>query len=87
MTQDTLGMRRWTRREYDQLIDRGVFRPGERVELLDGLLVVKEPQGTPHTAAIDLAVEALRRAFGPGWLVRAQPEEGAQPQRVSRRSS
>jgi len=72
MTQDTLGMRRWTRREYDQLIDRGVFRPGERVELLDGLLVVKEPQGTPHTTAIDLAVEALRRAFGPGWLVRAQ---------------
>jgi len=58
MTQDTLGMRRWTRREYDQLIDRGVFRPDERVELLDGLLVVKEPQGTPHTTAIDLAVEA-----------------------------
>jgi len=63
--------RRWTRSEYERLIDRGLFREDERLELLDGLLVVKEPQGDPHAAAVDLVVAALRAAFGTGWLVRA----------------
>ena len=72
MKQDTVRIHRWTRREYDRMIDRGVFGPDDRIELLDGLLVVKEPQNTPHAAAIDLVADALRRAFGPGWLVRAQ---------------
>src|SRR5439155_9048151 len=63
--------RRWTRSEYERLIDRGVFREDERLELLDGVLLVKEPQGDPHAAAIDLVVAALRGAFGTGWLVRA----------------
>jgi len=63
--------RRWTRSEYERLIDRGVFREDERLKLLDGVLVVKEPQGDPHAAAVDLAVAALRGTFGTGWLVRA----------------
>ena len=54
------------------MIHQGVFRPDDRIELLDGLLVVKEPQDTPHATAIDLVAAALRVAFGPGWLVRAQ---------------
>jgi Uma2 family endonuclease len=44
--------RRWTRVEYERLIELGVFQPGERLELLDGLLVVREPQGSRHAAAI-----------------------------------
>ncbi len=72
MKQDAIRIHRWTRREYDRMIDRGVFGPDDRVELLDGLLVVKEPQDTPHAAAIDLVAAALRVAFAPGWLVRAQ---------------
>lgn len=63
--------RRWTRLEYERLIDRGIVREDERLELLGGVLVVKEPQGDPHAVAVDLAVAALRQAFGPGWLVRA----------------
>lgn len=62
--------KRWTRVEYERLIDRGIFREDERLELVDGLLVVKEPQGDPHAAAVDLAMAALRQAFGTGWLVR-----------------
>jgi len=65
-------IRRWTRVEYDRLIDHGVFQPGERLELLAGQLVVREPQGDPHTLAVELADEALRGAFGPGWRVRIQ---------------
>ena len=31
--------------EYERLIELGVFRSDERLELLDGQLVVREPQG------------------------------------------
>jgi Uma2 family endonuclease len=64
--------RRWNRVEYERLVDLGVFRPGERLELLDGLLVVGEPPNAPHATAVRAAQEALRRAFGPGWDVRPQ---------------
>lgn len=53
------------------MIDRGIFRDDDRLELLDGVLVVKEPQGNPHAVAVDLVMSALRVAFGAGWLVRA----------------
>jgi Uma2 family endonuclease len=64
--------RRWTRAEYNRLIDKAVFGPDERLELLAGDLVVREPQGDPHAFAIELANEALRTAFGPEWRVRVQ---------------
>lgn len=64
--------RQWTRAEYDRLIEIGVFRPGDPVELLGGKLIVAEPQSSPHYTAIGLAQEALQRAFGAGWLVRTQ---------------
>src|SRR5882762_7352162 len=64
--------RRWTRAEYDRLIEVGVFRPGDPVELLGGDLVVAEPQGGEHYTAVSLTEEALRAAFGPGWVVRSQ---------------
>jgi Uma2 family endonuclease len=62
--------RRWTRKEYDRLIEIGVFRPDESLELLGGELIVGEPQRSPHYTAIGLVEEALRTALGPGWLVR-----------------
>jgi Uma2 family endonuclease len=34
--------------------------------------VVAEPQNSPHYTAICLAEEALRSAFGAGWLIRTQ---------------
>ena len=64
--------RRWTRAEYDRLIEIGVFQPGDRVELLGGELIVAEPQSEPHYTAIGLTEEALRIALGAGWVVRTQ---------------
>lgn len=72
MTTYPVRTRRWTRSEYERLIDVGVFRPGEAVELLGGELVVGEPQGSAHYTAIGLVEDALRAAFGPGWLIRSQ---------------
>jgi Uma2 family endonuclease len=64
--------RRWTRIEYDRLIDAGFFRPGDPVELLGGQMIVAEPQGSRHFAALRATQEALRAAFGDGWEIRGQ---------------
>jgi Uma2 family endonuclease len=64
--------RRWTRGEYERLVEVGVFRVGEAVELLGGELVVGEPQGSAHYTAIGLVEDTLRAALGPAWLVRSQ---------------
>jgi Uma2 family endonuclease len=64
--------RRWSRVEYDRLIDIGVFLPDEPLELLGGELIVSEPQGSAHYTAIGLVEDALRAALEPGWLVRSQ---------------
>jgi Uma2 family endonuclease len=67
-----LKTRRWTRVEYDRLVDQGIFRSDEHLELLDGLLVVREPQGSRHSAAVAAICEVLARAFGAGFHARPQ---------------
>jgi hypothetical protein len=64
--------RRFTRVEYDRLIDQGFFDEDERIELLDGLLVVREPQGSQHAVAVELARAALQGIVGKGYHVRGQ---------------
>jgi Uma2 family endonuclease len=64
--------RRWTRAEYDRLIEIGFFQPGDPVELIGGELMVAEPQGAEHYTAIRRCAKALEAAFGAGWDVRTQ---------------
>lgn len=59
----------WRRVEYERLVDLGVFA-GERLELLDGVLVVREPQGSAHAAITSKVGQVLARAFGDGWHAR-----------------
>ncbi len=61
--------RRWRRVEYERLVDLGVF-VGEHLELLDGVLVVREPQGSPHAAIATKVGRVLAAAFGGGWHTR-----------------
>jgi Uma2 family endonuclease len=72
MASTALRTRRWTRREYERLIELGVFAPGERLELIDGVLLVKEPQGALHFSAIRLLQDTLSRVLGDSWEIRAQ---------------
>jgi Uma2 family endonuclease len=66
------GLLRFTRRQYERMIDRGVLDEDDPIELLDGLLLVKEPQSSPHRTAVLLVGKALERAFGDGWFVQIQ---------------
>ena len=60
---DKLPLRRFTRREYDDLIDRGFFEPDEKVELLRGLLVTMSPQGDEHYSITRKVGNVLTRAL------------------------
>ena len=64
--------RRWTRTEYEQMVDAGIFQPGEHVELLDGEILAMTPQRSAHTSVVHAVAAALGRAFGPGHFVRNQ---------------
>jgi Uma2 family endonuclease len=66
-----LTLRRWTRAEYDRLVNLGVLH-GKPVELVGGQLVVAEPQGSYHASALGAAGDALRAVLPQGWLVRIQ---------------
>jgi hypothetical protein len=56
--------------EYEKLIDLGIFRPGEPIELIGGELIVAEPQGAAHYTAILKTARALQAVFGAGWVLR-----------------
>jgi len=64
--------RRWTRVEYERLVELRVFEPGEHVELINGLLLVREPQGSRHAAAIRRVLAALHGALGEQWQIDSQ---------------
>jgi Uma2 family endonuclease len=54
------------------MIDAGILREDEHVELVGGRIVEMSPEGPLHAGTIDLCAEALRRAFGRGYTVRVQ---------------
>ena len=64
--------RRWTRAEYERLVEAEILGPEDRIELLGGTMICKEPQYSPHATSIRLVERALTAAFGPGWDVRSQ---------------
>jgi Uma2 family endonuclease len=64
--------KRWTRAEYEQMIEHDLFRPEERVELVDGEILTMAPQHSPHAATVMHIHEILRETFRPGFHVRVQ---------------
>src|SRR5713101_7072878 len=72
MSEGILRTRRWSRVEYESMIEKAVFRPDERLELLGGDLVVREPQGGPHALAVERTAKALLTAFEATWRIRVQ---------------
>ena len=72
MRRPPLKLHRWTRVEYEHLVEKGAFGPEDQFELLDGLLVVREPQGNRHAVTVGLVRAVLERAFGKGYVVREE---------------
>ena len=72
MAEYVIQTRRFSRAEYDRLIELGIFQPGEPIELIGGQLMVAEPQGAYHYGALRKTARAIEAAFGPGWDIRTQ---------------
>ena len=63
---------RWTRQQYDQMIEAGILDENDRVELIDGEITEMSPQKGPHAMAVMLALGALQAAYKGPFMVRPQ---------------
>lgn len=57
---------------YHQMIDNGVLKEDDRVELIEGVIVAVSPQSPEHMYAISTLMRLLIRALGDDWVVRPQ---------------
>lgn len=69
-------LKRFRRAEYDRLVELGLFED-ERIELLHGLLVAKEPQGGDHASVASRLHRVLLLALDTRAEVRSHSPFGA----------
>lgn len=72
MATSAVDVRRWTREEYERLVEEGFFRPEERIELVDGVIYEMTPQSVGHAVAVRLARQVLGRIFSTGFDILVQ---------------
>jgi Uma2 family endonuclease len=63
---------RFSVEQYHQLIEAGILREGERVELIDGWILSKMIQNPPHVFAMRKSDKRITRELPAGWCVRPQ---------------
>ena len=64
-------VKRWTKREYNELVDLGAFRD-QRVYLFRGELIEMPPMEQPHALAVTKLTRLLVRIFDDKYDVRIQ---------------
>ena len=63
--------RLFSRADFQHMVEAGLFA-GERVELLEGMVIAMSPQNTPHTATVNRLNYLLMRLCGPDVYIRVQ---------------
>ena len=71
-TEAPVRRRLFTAEEYHLLGEVGILRREDRVELVDGDIVLMSPIGTRHAACVDRLNVLLHRLFGDRAIVRVQ---------------
>ena len=75
--------RKFSKAEYYRMAEMGFFN-GQRVELIDGEVILMSPQEAGHATAVELVARILEKAFGEGYHVRDQKPldlgEGQEPE-------
>ena len=64
--------RRFTVAEYFAMAEVGILRQDERVELIDGEIIVMSPMGNPHRQSVNWLGRLLSLALGPRAMVQVQ---------------
>ncbi len=73
VSQDTRWLgRRFSAAEYDRMIDAGILKDGEPVELLDGRVVPKMSKNPGHRIATHHTADTFRGLLPKGWYVDTQ---------------
>ncbi|MCS3917708.1 Uma2 family endonuclease [Fervidibacter sacchari] len=69
----TLGVqrRKFSKAEYYRMAEMGFFN-GQRVELIDGEVILMSPQEASHATAVGLVADTLQSVFSEGFIVRVQ---------------
>jgi len=68
----TVERRRFTVPEFARLVEVGLFRADERLELVQGEVVEMSPIGERHAACVDLLTRSVSRRAGDLAIVRVQ---------------
>jgi Uma2 family endonuclease len=68
----TVDLRLISVKDYHRMAEVGIFRPDERVELLDGQIIDMAAKGTAHSAAMTRLERLLRNRLGDRVLLRLQ---------------
>jgi Uma2 family endonuclease len=63
---------RWTRDEYERLVENGTFGPEDRVELVEGIIYDMTPQNSRHAAVIGRLTKVLAALYAEDGSVRVQ---------------
>lgn len=63
---------RFSRAQYEHMVDAGILGPDDRLELLDGEIIDMAPQKSRHATALSLTYEALRANLPEDCHIRAQ---------------
>ncbi len=65
--------KRWiTVEEYERMGEAGIFRPDDRLELLEGGIFEMSPIGPPHASCVMFLSHLLSRLFGGSLIVSTQ---------------
>jgi Uma2 family endonuclease len=64
--------RRFTVAEYERMVEAGVFRSDDRVELIEGEIIEMTPLGNPHASVVDRLTTLMVRLVGDRAIVRVQ---------------
>ncbi len=63
---------RLTVRQFEKMIEAGILRAEDRVELLGGLLIKKMTTYDPHDFAVSSLAERFRELLKPAWSIREE---------------
>lgn len=72
IVQESVSLRRWTRSEFESLIEHGIIGPEDHVELIGGDIIEMTPQKGPHAMAVGFGQDALLRVIGGQFHLRVQ---------------
>src|SRR5215210_888164 len=60
-------LRRFSVPEYHRMIQAGILTDEDKVELLEGYVVLKMPRNPPHDGTIQMVAKRLGRLIPAGW--------------------